>query len=138
LYKLIYVSRAAPGTDSQLPGLLTEARERNLSLSITGMLIFAHGSFMQQLEGDAEAVDEVYASILRDPRHTDIRLLTREQAEQRRFADWSMGFEHPSDDTLARSLPGFKPSVTYPLVNPELVSNATVAETLLELYARNA
>jgi hypothetical protein len=137
VHKLIYVSRAAPGTDAQLPSLLTQARDRNLSLSLTGMLIFAHGSFMQQLEGSLEDVDTVFASIERDDRHTDIRLLARESIERRRFADWSMGFEHPSDDTLAESLPGFKASITYPLVNPELISNATVAETLLELYARN-
>ena len=38
------------------------------------------------------SVEEVFASILRDPTHTSIRTLERESIPERGFAHWSMGF----------------------------------------------
>jgi len=49
-----------------------------------------------------------------------------------------MGFDHVDDEELADSVPGFVPATIYPLVNPDLVTNAGVAQTLLSLYAKNA
>jgi len=48
-----------------------------------------------------------------------------------------MGFEHVDDEDLAEELDGFTPATDYPLVNPDLVTNAGVAQTLLKLYAKN-
>jgi hypothetical protein len=48
-----------------------------------------------------------------------------------------MGFEHVDDEDLAEDLDGFTPATTYPLLNPDLITNAGVAETLLKLYAKN-
>jgi hypothetical protein len=45
------------------------------------------------LEGPEEAVDELMAKIARDPRHTDVRVLLTENLEERRFSEWTMGFE---------------------------------------------
>ena len=53
------------------------------------------------------------------------------------FPDWTMGFEHVDDEDLADELDGFTPATDYPLVNPDLVTNASVAQTLLKLYAKN-
>ena len=53
------------------------------------------------------------------------------------FPDWTMGFEHVEDEELAEELPAFTAATEYPLVNPDLVSNAGVAQTLLKLYAKN-
>ncbi len=135
---LVYASRAvAPLDERELEEMLVEARSRNEAAGVTGMLLYAHGSFMQLLEGEADAVDAIYDSIRADGRHTDLRLLAREPAVRREFEEWWMGFEHPDDDRLTESLPGYKASTTYPLVNADLVHDATVARTLLRLYARN-
>lgn len=40
-------------------------------------------------------------------------------------------------DVSPDELDGFTPATSYPLVNPDLVSNAGVAQTLLKLYAKN-
>jgi hypothetical protein len=136
--KVVYASEATHELAApDLIGLLEESRDRNLSLGITGLLIYAHGRFLQQLEGDDAAVDAVFQSIANDPRNTNLRLLSRTTATDRRFAGWWMGFDHPDDLTLAGRLPGFKASTRYPLVDPDLIVDATVAETLLALYGRN-
>ena len=48
-----------------------------------------------------------------------------------------MGFDHVDDEELADSLDGFTAATVYPLVNPDLITNAGVAQTLLTLYGRN-
>ena len=53
------------------------------------------------------------------------------------FPDWSMGFEYVDDEEIANDLDGFTAATTYPLVNPDPITNAGVAQTLLSLYAKN-
>lgn len=48
-----------------------------------------------------------------------------------------MGFEDVDDESLAEELDGFTSATEYPLVNPDLITNAGVAVTLLKLYAKN-
>lgn len=138
MFSIVYASQATrePG-ERDLLDLLDVARGRNETHDVTGMLLYAYGSFLQQLEGEQAALDPIWRSIERDERHTSIRLLSRRPVEERRFHGWWMGFEQPDDEALIDALPGFKSSMRYPLVNPDLVHNSTVAETLLYLYARN-
>ena len=72
-----------------------------------------------------------YDRIAADPRHTNLRQLMDAAVAAPMFPDWTMGFEHVDDDELADELEGFTPATDYPLVNPDLVSNAGVAQTLL-------
>ena len=69
--------------------------------------------------------------------HTRIRLLLDAEVDAPLFPDWTMGFEHVDDESLADQLAGFTPATQYPLVNPDLVSNAGIAVTLLTLYGKN-
>ena len=136
--RLIYCSQAAydlaPG---ELVALLDHARVRNAESGLTGMLLYSSQSFLQMVEGDAGAIEATYARILADPRHTNLRLLMDADVPARLFPDWTMGFEHLDDEELADDLEGFTPATVYPLVNPDLITNATVAQTLLTLYAKN-
>jgi hypothetical protein len=107
LSKLIYASRAArPMSESDLTGLLTKARKNNEKFDLTGLLLYCNQSFLQILEGEPNHIESIYAKILVDPRHTQLRLLERAPIEARKFASWSMGFEHIDEDRLANSLPG--------------------------------
>jgi hypothetical protein len=72
--------------------LLERARRANAGQNLTGMLLYIEGSFFQVLEGEAEAIDALYAKIMRDPRHTRITLIIRETIAQRDFSEWTMGF----------------------------------------------
>lgn len=136
--RLIYCSQAAfDMSPVQLTDLLTVARQRNTEAGLSGMLLYCSQSFLQMLEGESEPLDAAYARIAADDRHTKIRQLSDVEVPARQFPDWTMGFEYVDAEDLAEELPGFTPATRYPLVNPDLISNATVAQTLLGLYGRN-
>jgi hypothetical protein len=59
------------------------------------------GSYFQVLEGDAEAIDSLYAKIALDKRHTNVVLIVREPIATRSFADWSMGYASVTSKDVA-------------------------------------
>lgn len=136
--RIIYASQAADGfSPEELVALLEKSRANNGRDGLSGMLLYSSRSFLQMLEGQPAALAETYARILADPRHTRLRLLMDQEVAAPMFPDWTMGFEHVDDEELAEGLTGFTSAVEYPLVNPDLVTNAGVAATLMQIYARN-
>jgi hypothetical protein len=127
-FQLIYASEAtAPMSELDLHTLLFEARSRNDSLDVTGLLLHAHGQFLQLLEGDEATVRALYADIRDDPRHEDVRTLLTTETARRTFPDWSMNAEDVG--------PGDSESVAAPVlriktVPSSLKSVATVLEAL--------
>ncbi len=107
LISLTYLSTATePFSESELTELLTTSRAKNHAAGLTGMLLYAGGHFIQTLEGRGDDVDAAFGHIERDQRHRDVIVALREPARERRFADWSMGFEELTIDEAA-ALPGF-------------------------------
>jgi hypothetical protein len=103
LIQCIYASAASRDFEaSALAGLLEVARDANAGLGLTGMLLFADGSFFQVLEGPADVVDALYARIERDPRHEQVTLVIREPIAKRSFDAWTMGFYKVSRKELAQ------------------------------------
>jgi hypothetical protein len=136
--RIIYCSQATHDfSPEELVELLELSRARNEAVGLGGMLLYSSQSFLQLLEGDADALDATYARIHADSRHANLRLLMDAEVAAPLFPDWSMGFEHVDDEELAEELPGFTPETVYPLINPDLISNGVVAQTLLSLYAKN-
>jgi hypothetical protein len=136
--RIIYCSQATYDlSPDELVELLEKSRKNNERDGLSGMLLYSSQSFLQMLEGDDEALQQVYKRIGTDSRHTNLRLLADVEITHPMFGDWSMGFEHVDDEDLADELDGFAPATQYPLVNPDLVTNAQVAQTLLSLYAKN-
>lgn len=137
--RIIYCSQAAydvgPG---DLVKLLEVARYNNERLGVTGMLLYSNNSFLQVLEGDSKALETLIGIISEDARHSKFRILMDEEVPGRLFPDWTMGFEDVSEEELAEHLEGFTPATKYPLVDPEIITNGQVAQTLLTLYAQNA
>jgi hypothetical protein len=72
------------------------------------MLLYASGSFLQVLEGDEAAIDEVFARISADDRHHNIVVIARERVAARDFGAWSMGFRGVNADDV-KALPGYAP-----------------------------
>jgi len=94
LVRLVYASRAAHTIDAGFILSIGEvASSRNAEQGITGVLVTQQGQevFLQVLEGSRTDVNSLYASIVRDARHRDVTLLSYEDIEQRRFANWRMG-----------------------------------------------
>lgn len=94
LTSVSYVSTAVDAFDeTRLAHLLAQSRASNHDHDLTGMLLFRRGRFFQVLEGPRDAVDELMARIRRDPRHARVRVLLTEQIDERRFSEWTMGYE---------------------------------------------
>ncbi|MBK1719365.1 BLUF domain-containing protein [Thiocystis violacea] len=94
LIHLIYVSSAREDlSEAELDKILASSVRHNKPQSVTGMLLYSNGSFMQVLEGDAVAVDEVFSRIRDDPRHTAVFVIERAPISERNFDRWSMGFK---------------------------------------------
>lgn len=94
LYSLTYSSTAAiPFDDGDLERLLESSRVANVNTDLSGLLLYRAGRFLQVLEGPESAVREAIDRIGRDPRHRDVRVLVSESIDERRFADWTMGYE---------------------------------------------
>lgn len=136
--RIIYCSQATSDVSpDELVALLELSRRNNERVGLSGMLLYCSQSFLQVLEGEPEALRTTYARILVDNRHTNLRLLLDADVPAPLFPDWTMGFEHVDDEDLADELDGFVPAMGCPLVNPDLIRNAGVAQSLLTLYAKN-
>ena len=99
VFQLGYASAATVSfDDGELLALLDKARVKNAALGVTGMLLYHDGSFIQVLEGRQEVVEDLYATIAADPRHTNALLLFRCFDRGRSFGDWTMGFHRIGAD----------------------------------------
>lgn len=136
--RIIYCSQATHDFSPEaLVSLLETSRRNNERAGLSGMLLYSSQSFLQVLEGESAALQSTYVRIMADDRHTNLRLLKNAEVTAPLFPDWTMGFEHVDDEDLADELDGFVPAMDYPLVNPDLITNGGVAQTLLTLYAKN-
>ncbi len=88
--QVIYRSQPFGFDRAMLAGILVGARRNNARDDITGALICRHDLYLQLIEGAAPAIDALYARILRDDRHSDVRLLLSDTVETRMFPEWSM------------------------------------------------
>ena len=94
LVELLYcsVSVVPALTNIDLSHILVSARQRNLSESITGMLLYYRGEFVQILEGEKESVENVYEKFIGpDSRHTALNKVHENTISHRSFGKWSMG-----------------------------------------------
>lgn len=99
IYSLLYVSRRrTPPAEqaAEIDHILSVARQRNLSLGITGALAATQAYFAQVLEGTAEHAEIIMNYIRQDERHCDIRIVLTESLPQRRFGTWSMACMPPT------------------------------------------
>lgn len=93
LIQIIYCSAAKHlFSKSELAHLLAMSRSNNLENGVTGMLLYANGSFFQVLEGDSAAVERLFDTIKSDRRHKQVTLIIREPIAERTFGDWTMGY----------------------------------------------
>ena len=109
LERLVYTSTVPePLGTVDLFNILNQARQNNAIHGITGHLLYADGKFTQCIEGPSAAVERLWQSLLKDPRHEMFQVLERGPTGARRFAEWSMAFS--SYRYLnAFNMPGFFP-----------------------------
>ena len=116
LSTLVYVSVAArPQTEDDLEKLLTFARANNSKHSITGMLLYRDGLFVQALEGEQEDIQALFEKIKVDKRHRNVTKIHFRPIKERSFGDWSMGFVSPKDDDL-KQIEGYSDFLEHPSI----------------------
>jgi hypothetical protein len=108
MLSIIYSSVATtPFSDDDLAALLAVSRANNGRDGLTGMLLYRDGYFLQVLEGDYDAVRERMRVIDADPRHSDVTTLLEEVVSERRFPEWTMGYQ-PVTEGEADDIPGYR------------------------------
>lgn len=105
-HQVVYVSSSR---DYDITNFVNDSlpaiRENNAKLDVSGILLFADGTFLQVLEGDKATVHALYDKIAGDNRHQGTKILMERETPRRSFPDWSMGWEQIDDDhPLAREL----------------------------------
>lgn len=101
LIHCIYASAAKRAFGkAELADLLERARTNNARLNVTGMLLYAEGSFFQVLEGDEATVDGLLAKIAADKSHEKVSLIVREPIAKRVFGEWTMGFSRMTREDI--------------------------------------
>jgi len=95
MYRIMYMSTAIREfSNGELEDLLEIARKNNSELNVTGLLVIKGRTFLQCLEGDKKNVITIFEKIKKDHRHTEVYELIDEDAEERYFPDWSMGYKN--------------------------------------------
>ena len=88
--QLIYWSQPFGFDSAMLGGILLSARRNNRRDGVSGALVCRHNIYLQLIEGPEAAIDALYARILRDDRHLDVRPLWSGTVDVRMFPDWDM------------------------------------------------
>ncbi len=99
LTQVAYSSKARHSFSEQdLDEMLATARIKNKALGLSGLLLYQDGFFLQFLEGQRHAVDDLLQTIEADGRHDAVKLIWRREIEARDFGDWQMGFLRRKQD----------------------------------------
>ena len=86
------MSSAAPGlTQDDLDAIAGASAARNQAAGITGLLVHQGDVFSGTLEGPERRVLQRMEVIIRDPRHSRVRVLREASVPSRRFGNWSFG-----------------------------------------------
>ena len=103
IVRLTYASRLnKPLKHDVLEKIMAVSRRNNRKLGVTGALCHSPRGFLQILEGPADAVNELYNRIVKDPRHSRVTLLEYAKVPFREFENWSMAYVHT--DEIAKAL----------------------------------
>jgi Sensors of blue-light using FAD len=88
LTQLIYVSTPVPEYQNEVISSFADNRIQNQKIGINGMILSHKNFYLQILEGEREAVNNLYHSIVADHRHTDLLLIRYQEIQRPHFTDW--------------------------------------------------
>ncbi|MBU2340133.1 MAG: BLUF domain-containing protein [Alphaproteobacteria bacterium] len=98
--RLVYTSHASSTLANTDVFSIVETSSRNNSTrDVTGLLVYVGARFLQLLEGETDALDELMVVLARDPRHRELTVHHRSPAATRAFPHWRM---RRLDTSLAR------------------------------------
>jgi len=108
LIRLAYASEATfaasaieKGIEPNVARILVSSRRNNPRHGLVGGLYYGDSCFFQYLEGEEEAVRQLYEKIRKDSRHRNVTTLLDEPLTERTFTDWSMKYVPVAGDVSA-------------------------------------
>lgn len=94
---IIYTSHIADDIQSEsslLHEIISHSQTANPAIGVTGAMIMSDRQFLQVIEGEEQAVLQLFTKISADKRHSQVDVLYHESISSRSFEQWSMqGFE---------------------------------------------
>lgn len=130
VYHLSYVST---GSDSlrydDIKDILESSVENNKEKEITGILVYCNKHFFQILEGDKEAVQQIFDRIMIDSRHDNVIKIQEGFTEKRQFANWNMAFK--SYNKELKELDNFNNKQFYSYINNNLCVKSCISVKVL-------
>jgi hypothetical protein len=122
LRRLIYTSQATRSFSKRnFLDLLHQSRAYNSVDNITGVLIHRKNFFLQVIEGDTEAIEDLLGRLLLDTRHIKLKIILDKFVEKRIFSNWSMGCANFNEPELSL-IPGLRADLSDPEVIQELIT----------------
>ena len=99
----LYISTAPGMPDAQVAEIVAQSERNNAARRITGFLAYNGANFLQVIEGERAALDELMAVLARDSRHSGIVKLEDVAIAERSFPSWRMrGFAATDPASLRR------------------------------------
>ncbi|MEP2104118.1 MAG: BLUF domain-containing protein [Parasphingorhabdus sp.] len=100
MYRLVYISTPKQDISRvEVASILRAGRKNNVKNGITGLLIQDRRRFLQYLEGEQTDVEQTFARISNDRRHSAIIPLKSGYIGRRQFPKWEMASKYVDAET---------------------------------------
>ena len=93
MHLIVYTSEYVSGDEDvskDLSEITAKAKQKNPASGITGLLFYHNGRFLQFIEGEKQALDELMSILDGDPRHKNIEIIINQAISKRSLAQWNM------------------------------------------------
>ena len=94
---LIYHSTSIEDSSTEeLINFLSFVRSENISLNVTGILLYHNNEILHIMEGKTDVILPLFEKVKADSRHINVKKLIHFQIKERAYDDWSMAFKQVS------------------------------------------
>ena len=96
---LLFISDSllqADERERELRDIVSTTMRNNGWLQLSGALVYSQTRFTQLIEGPAGSVDLMMSRIMADPRHANIRIISRDRRRDRRLLSWKLAYSGKS------------------------------------------
>ena len=130
LVQLVYISTCVGNQIDMDPEMFNAARARNIDRGIASVVLSNNIYYIHSIEGERDAVNKLYSTILRDTKHKNCIILRYLEISKKDFEDFSVAFARLSDfDTTDGNTVGS--TIT---IDPETITSS-IAMSLLRRVA---
>lgn len=133
LLRMTYISRYnSDNANIEVARILEQSRRNNESNGITGVLVMNENYFLQVIEGSRAVINTLLQKLIKDERHTSLRIVECHEVQQRHWSKWSMQYltlsEQHKEDVLK-----FSPEAKF---NPYLMTASQIKSFIKALSKR--